>query len=679
MFCLAKNKFSCIILFCLIFTILSPNITFALWQQTNGPEGGEIRSMAINNDTIFAGAFWGGLYRSTNKGKIWEIIAFEEERINQIKTNKNKVFVATGNKLKNGGLYFSKNNGQSWEKLLDKTVLSFDLLGNTIIAATISSELLLSSNFGKTWVDLNFPGGLVYSILFQEERIIVGTESNGIYVSTDLGESWVQKNNGLNCLIIWCITQKDSIIFIGTGGGGIFSSTNYGENWNAKNSGILHPYVLTIDFVDTIAFAGTVGGGLYMSLNFGNLWFKTNLSYESIMSFVSDGKNIFVGTKSSGIYFSSNRGDTWVEINSGIRKSEVLCLATKGDTIFAGTNGGGLHFSTNLGKNWLRTAYSIRNPYISSIACTDTAIYVGTLGSGLFFKTKNSEIWIQSKLNTFEITAILPYKDFLFVGTNHKGLFVMNRFADSILKNKFPGETITAICRMQEKIYIAFKSGGIAILTYPYNEVEEIKLKGISINALETSNNNIFAGSDDGKIFISTDKGETWKIAASNNSGYVRTLKAVNSNIIGCWTLKNNTSWIIFSQDEGTTWGVRNDGLVDKNVTSFAFIDTLIFSGTLGFSVYKTTLKDLLSVNDDNPYFSQSEFEIIPNPTKEEIIVTFKMHQENFNYTAKIFNIFGQSFFYQINNSNCRINISALPRGIYFIQIGSKTKVFLKI
>ena len=45
------------------------------WQQTNGPYGGNIKSLAINaRGHIFAGTDDGGVFRSTNNGDNWTAV-----------------------------------------------------------------------------------------------------------------------------------------------------------------------------------------------------------------------------------------------------------------------------------------------------------------------------------------------------------------------------------------------------------------------------------------------------------------------------------------------------------------------------------------------------------------------------------------------------------------------------
>ncbi|HTO34828.1 MAG TPA: hypothetical protein VLZ72_01200, partial [Flavobacterium sp.] len=56
------------ILTVLIATAVAAN---AQWQQTSGPEGGSVLSLAISGTNIFAGTYGGGVFLSSNNGSSW--------------------------------------------------------------------------------------------------------------------------------------------------------------------------------------------------------------------------------------------------------------------------------------------------------------------------------------------------------------------------------------------------------------------------------------------------------------------------------------------------------------------------------------------------------------------------------------------------------------------------------
>jgi hypothetical protein len=69
-----KNSFT-ILLLLIILVPININFSQNFWQQTNGPTGGNVMTLAVNsNGDIFAGSRGGGMLRSTNSGENWEQI-----------------------------------------------------------------------------------------------------------------------------------------------------------------------------------------------------------------------------------------------------------------------------------------------------------------------------------------------------------------------------------------------------------------------------------------------------------------------------------------------------------------------------------------------------------------------------------------------------------------------------
>lgn len=82
------------------------------WEQTNGPFGGTIGSLAINaNGDAFAGAF-GGVFRSTDNGDSWQQInnGLTNTLVRTLAINDNSdIFAGTSD-----GLFRSNDNGDNW-------------------------------------------------------------------------------------------------------------------------------------------------------------------------------------------------------------------------------------------------------------------------------------------------------------------------------------------------------------------------------------------------------------------------------------------------------------------------------------------------------------------------------------------------------------------------------------
>jgi ligand-binding sensor domain-containing protein len=142
------------------------------WQQTNGPYGGEIQTLAINSEEHIWAGTTNGVFRSINNGESWTQVGLTHANVLSIAINSHgHIFVGTDSI----GLFRSTDNGTNWMQANMSLPTT-----NSVNAIAINSH----------------------------DHIFVGTDSGGIFRSIDNGEKWTSVNNGLarinwvNCLVI---------------------------------------------------------------------------------------------------------------------------------------------------------------------------------------------------------------------------------------------------------------------------------------------------------------------------------------------------------------------------------------------------------------------------------------------------------------------------------------------
>jgi hypothetical protein len=125
--------------------------------------------------------------------------------------------------------------------------------------------------------------------------------------------------------------------------------------------------------------------------------------------------------------------------------------------------------------------------------------------------------------------------------------------------------------------------------------------------------------------------------------------------------------WVVGSQ--GGTCGSCNS--VDEQHFNGQLDDIGIWSRALTEQEVANLYASVLSTN---PIIYESNFNIYPNPTKEYLNIDFSSLE-----SVSIFNILGKEL---IKESNNRINVSSLSKGVYFIKVSdgvnSTTKKFIK-
>jgi photosystem II stability/assembly factor-like uncharacterized protein len=155
------------------------------WMQTNGPYGGDIRTLyATPEGVLFTGTDSAGIFRSTDLGDLWipvntglpnepgegyiSIAAFAQKR--------NMLYAGTS-----GGLYASPNGGDTWHHVptLQRRV---SVSGVVTIGARVYISMLEDgvwhSDDGDSWMPMNY--GLENLLIRELSRIgttlIAGTE-----------------------------------------------------------------------------------------------------------------------------------------------------------------------------------------------------------------------------------------------------------------------------------------------------------------------------------------------------------------------------------------------------------------------------------------------------------------------------------------------------------------------
>lgn len=102
-------------------------------------------------------------------------------------------------------------------------------------------------------------------------------------------------------------------------------------------------------------------------------------------------------------------------------------------------------------------------------------------------------------------------------------------------------------------------------------------LANANITALAFNGTTIFAGSDTSGLFVSTDNGANWVKSNGLQDKSIYAL-AVKGNLIFAGTLLGG---IFLSNNNGSSWVASNNGLTGLNILSIAVSGTTIFAGTM--------------------------------------------------------------------------------------------------
>jgi photosystem II stability/assembly factor-like uncharacterized protein len=300
----------------------------------------DIRAFCSAGQSLFAGSYEGGVFRSNDNGESWSAVnaGLTTARgrpgpcVLSLAVSGNAIFAGTGY---NQGIFRSTDNGESWSAV--NTGLPFD--------------------YPLTLLDI--PAMIVHG-----NALFAGTGDEGISISVDNGKSWNDASAGLSTYTGGGFTWKNgaasfvecgSDLFAGTYGGVFRLSRNCGAvKWVLAGSGLAGSAlgVIKLAAQGSTLFAATLGG-VYRSVDKGASWKWVSRDFpdQIIESVFVNETGVFASTQWN-TYLSRDSGATWAEIESGLLGQDVRSCFQSGNAVFAGTQVGGVLRSGDGGMTW---------------------------------------------------------------------------------------------------------------------------------------------------------------------------------------------------------------------------------------------------------------------------------------------------------------------------------------
>jgi hypothetical protein len=184
-------------------------------------------------------------------------------------------------------------------------------------------------------------------------------------------------------------------------------------------------------------------------------------------------------------------------------------------------------------------------------------------------------------------------------------------------------------------------------------------------------NGHIFASTYKGGIFRSTDNGDQWTYI-----GFKDTITTLAVNSSGILFVGTPDYGVFRSSDEGVTWTPTNSGLTNLQVRSIGiYSNGYVFIGTNGgpvFASLQTTTSADLKVDElPQQYFLNQNF---PNPFNPITTISYSLPKRSL-VQIKIFTVLGKEIAVLVNeeqitgNHKIEFNGTNLPSGVYFYRL----------
>ena len=605
-------KKTVILLFLIIFLFSTSKATF--WEQTNGPFGGDIGCLGIDREgNIYAGRFSGysamGIYKSTDNGDSWELINNE----------------------------------------LNVQCFAVDSTGR-LLAGTFTG-LYCSSDYGKSWSNLNLADGPVNCVLVSREgEIFVTSEADGakkgdFYYSSDNGKVWESRSMGIaygDYPRRIFETSKGTLILTASGvGGALYRSTDKGKRWVTLTRSKVSYYSIAEDSQGNI-YIGKKEGNILKSTDDGITWEFITKIQETNDANVTFKKNVFeilplnngeimYGT-SGGVYFTDINGDN-------LEKSSLYSIVTdlkenRQGYIFASVRGRGVYRSIDKGKSWSLSNNGMKHTSIELLEIgSDGDIYAytnrsyGHKNSGFFCSSDEGDTWKVIDISALdeEIYCIgFDSQGNVLAGMDDSGVYRSTDKGNSWkniglngLRHKSvfdfytePGEYILAAT--DEGLYQTLNEGQDWELVE--NVLPEDKFRCIVSNP----DGHLYAGSRE-CFYISEDAGNSWT-KTDIDCYYVLDIAFNDEGDV--FVLSNSS--IYRSTDEGESWVIIRDedgDLIRVNCIKIDCIGNIIAGGRNGVIVSTDNGDSWKFINDglNNPAYI---YEGISSPTVSELAIS---------------------------------------------------------
>ncbi|MBC8043260.1 MAG: hypothetical protein IAF08_07425, partial [Rhizobacter sp.] len=566
------------------------------WQQTSGPEGGQIRPLVPFGEPRSSAQPPNTDPSTGNRGPDG---SESYHRAAIVYTASELAAVPDGSKLFSVGFQILTPAGTDATGNI-KIYLANTNDANFKRSSTWSTLIASPSKMALVYdgpVTIPAAAGF-YTITFKAP---FNYQGNGLYVAYDYAGSTLSPGSASYATN----DGQDSSIIYATG-------TSVPTTLNAPSTGLIFRPVLQVGYIDyndvDTLFAGS-STGVYRSTNRGQDWSLVGLQNQVVYDMLVKGNTIFAGSFSAyrstdgggtwqslsgfsgvpqkfaigssgdlflgtvyggGLYRSSDDGDSWTQVNTGLPNYSTQgtpnirerCLASSitGDTLYAGFNEGGatgVYRTTNNGASWQPANGSpvagneLSNSYISGFAVSDAGKFYVSDGGTVYRSTNGGGTWTNLDSPSAYTLAART------VGSNDE--IYLGQLDGTVQRSTNSGTTWTALteCNMGQSGFF---------------------LRGSS---------EVYVATDGSGVWYSTDKGTSWQIQNSGmRASIVYTMTKKGENLYA-GTYHNS---LHLSTNDGITWVRKSNGIPNNaRLTSLAIKGAAIFVGDVNGGVFRST------------------------------------------------------------------------------------------
>ena len=647
-----------IVLLCTSWSIL------AQWTPTDGPYGASINALGVDGTTIIAGTNLGGVYLSEDGGNTWHTInnGMKNKSVRAVMAADGVLFAGIANILGTGTIVRSNDNGNSWMDVFSgrnsNAVYNFLEVGSMLFATLYGAGIFRSADTGQTWTGINegLPNFSADPIVEHKGNLYAGVGQD-VYCSSDSGASWQQLSTGKVNSRISALAVAADTITVGSFSFGLFTLVRADTIWTYTDSALTGMHITRLLYAGGKLFAGTDRNGMFVSSDRGISWSTfNNESINSRISALAVNKDSLIAGTEKGVYMSSWNSPAWKPTNTGFSNTGVIKIAVSGDTLIAATYLNGIQRSPDNGGSWAAVNDGLPDAIFTDVFFYGGILYAGSLGRGLYRSNDYGESWKQVTAlpDTIEVRFIFTSNEFLVVmtmdgviyrSTDNGGTWrkVVQYAISGKLNSYYVDDSIIFIGNIYGTLARSTDCG----LTWKRMQADSIKT---NVSAITGVGGRVIAGTIGFGIFYSDDNGITWQQIYKNPvgryTGFVSTAK-IGDTIFAA----SEGGSMYRTTDAGETWETTKSIGCDVYGIFPDIKNETIFAGTVGNGVWRCAVKELnesatvkhtegLSVTAKTTAFrvvergGRTSIIISPPPVKSVQLELFKIDGRRVAYTS---------------------------------------------
>lgn len=417
---LARNS---AVALCLVVLLAVPSsgASASPWSPV-GPPGGAVYGLALDPkdaNVLYAGAFSGGVWKSTDGGATWARLAGlpARETVNAVAVSPAdpKVVLAAGFTA----LWRSADAGATWKKVLDQgrqqpamTGLAFDPATPATVWASSDSDghpagVFRSTDAGATWKPVEAGTTSITRVfgiaVSRDGKTVLAGSSTGVYRSADGGATWERALE--DAAVHSVAVLADGALLAGTNGRGVRRSTDGGASWaetgsDARMTGNIVYALLASAKTPGLVYAG-IPNRVLRSTDGGATWttFSRGFNWVNFRSLALDEASgvVWVGTGRDGVVKTTDGGATWTTGRGflSLEVTSILVDPASPKRLFVGTTQGGVHRSEDGGATWSLSNEGLTNRAALSLAANPASpgTFLAGTRRGAFRSTDGGTTW----------------------------------------------------------------------------------------------------------------------------------------------------------------------------------------------------------------------------------------------------------------------------------------------